>query len=252
MLFVGRPRRARHQGRSRGTKRLGQSRRSFPGARPDLVVAGVAGHADSVVPYTLLAQSLGVLFLDCSDPLDGAIGVAEQCSRKKAPTSRGFGQRRADDADGNTGDRGLLGERGPDIQLAEHDDVRPKSVDYRRSMGEGIERQEVRKIRLYRARELFRAWRIKSVGDLHVGPPGTDQLDHRKRLQPFSDRRRVKPGQRFRAITRFRAPLGVSIDESAPCAQSAPDFRVSGRRYSDETFGGETSQAVRYSQQRIH
>src|SRR5205814_9529669 len=150
---------------------------------------------------------------------------------------------RADDAAGDSGVGGLLGERGPDIQLAEHDGVRPKSVDYRRCMREGIERQEVRKIRLYRARELFRAWRIKSVGDLHVGPTGAEQLDDRKRLQPFSDRRRVKPRQRFRAITRFRAPLGVPIDESAPCAQSATDFRVPGRRYSDETFGGETSQA---------
>src|SRR5439155_26841063 len=118
MLLVGGPGRTSDERRSRGAKRLDRLGRTFLRACPDLVVASVAGDADSVGANALLPQSLGVLLVDCADALDRAVSIAEQRTGENSAPPRGLGERRADHTDWNSDRGGALRERGPDIEPA--------------------------------------------------------------------------------------------------------------------------------------
>src|SRR3954463_10670700 len=171
MLFVTRPRRAGDERRSRRPETLDERRRGPLRSCPHLIEASVARHLDATGAHTLLSKPVGVALVDRPDERDGAVGIAEDGPREQAAPPRRFWKSGADHTDGNAPRCGGLGERGPDVELAENDAGRTQSIYDGARMGEGIERQIISEIHVERSRELLSARRVKSVDDLNVGSP---------------------------------------------------------------------------------
>ena len=193
VLFIGRPGRAGNQSRPRRTQRPYQSRRRPVRARPHLVVAGVTRHSDPVAAHALLAEPLGVLLVDGAHALDRAIRISQRGAREYTAPAGGFRECGADHSHRNPGCRGSLGERRPDVELAEHERARRKRREYPVRVVEGVEGQIIDKIRGQGARKGFGARREEGVRDLGVWTSRPNQLDDRQSLQTLTDRRRVKP-----------------------------------------------------------
>src|ERR1700716_4245261 len=97
MLLVGRPSGAGDESWARRVQPQNERCGRALCARPDLVETRIAGYIDAISPHSLLAQPLGVAFVDGADSVEQAIGIGEECPRKKSGTTRGLRRGRAAD-----------------------------------------------------------------------------------------------------------------------------------------------------------
>ena len=252
VLLVGGPRRTRDQGRARRAQSLNESRWDEPRARPHLVEAGVARHADAIGPHPQAAEPFRVALSDCPDAIEQAIGIPQKGSGEKSTTPRRFGKRRAYHSDRNARGCRPLGERGPDVELAENERLGPQRGDYRVGVVEGVKGEVVGEIRRHRLREVLGAGRIKSVCDLDIRATRAQELDDGQRLESFADRWCVEPDEWPGAVASGGAPALVAIDESAAATDGATEFGFAGGNYADERVGCKPCERVGKSQQRLH
>lgn len=115
-----------------------------------------------------------------------------------------------------------------------------------------IERQKVAEVDRQAGGEGGRTGGEVRIGQLELRVFLAQQLDHRTRLKPFADRRRVHPEERPVPIAGRRAPGGIARADAAAAAQRPGDLVLAVRRYPRERTREVAGRGVPRAEERPH
>jgi hypothetical protein len=201
------------------------------GAAPHLVVAGVAGDADAAGAHAERHEPLGVVGVDRADGVERGVRVAQQGGGQRSAARRAGGERRTHEPEAHPAPARAVGERRPDVELAEHEGARRERREQRLGVARGVEREEVGDVGQAVAHEAGRvrgrARRVVRVAICRSGRcPGARARGRVGPAEPLADARRVHPEERARRVAVRGGPTraGRPRTPAPPAAATGRSF----------------------------